>query len=241
MTTAGAHSAPELAPVQWGVTDAALAWFVSLVFGALAVAPFVDHGHIPHADEPLATVVGLVFQTGATIAFLFVVARGKGRGSLARDFGLRIHLRDCWWIGVGFVVSLIGLGLIEPILELGHLHQSSQDVKRILDHAHGADLGLMVLGVLVIAPVGEELLFRGALGRGLQRRFDAGPALFISAMAFALVHVALDPGTGFGVPALVLLGLVSGVRAVKTRDLSQSLFLHMGFNLVAVVVRLGHF
>jgi membrane protease YdiL (CAAX protease family) len=36
-------------------------------------------------------------------------------------------------------------------------------------------------------------------------------------------------------PALVALGLVSGVLAVRTGNLSRSILLHAGFNLVAVL------
>jgi membrane protease YdiL (CAAX protease family) len=87
----------------------------------------------------------------------------------------------------------------------------------------------------VVAPVGEELLFRGLLLRALVRRTSPPVAIGVAALAFALVHVALDPGAGFAVPALLLLGLLSGYRAWRTGNLSQSILLHAGFNLVAVL------
>lgn len=236
----GAAPAPSSAPIRWGISDAAIAWFVSLVAGAIALAPFVDTDleKIPRADEPLATFVGLGFQTAAAIGVLAFVSRSKGRRSLAKDFGLRVRLEDLGWVPAGLGVGLLATALLVPILEVGDIDEKSQDVRRIFSDASGVDLGLLILGVLVIAPVGEELLFRGVLLRALQRRIRVGPAIFGAALAFALVHVALDPGTAFGIPALLLLGLVSGWRAVTTSSLSQSIALHSGFNLLVVLAEL---
>ena len=205
--------------------------------GALALAPFVDGDSIPKRDEDIATFVGLSFQTGATVLVLLYIARARGRGSLTADFGLRVRLRDAGFLLAGLGVALVSIGLLQPIIELGDIEDTSQDVKRTFDEATGAGLGLLVIAVLVLAPLGEELIFRGVLLRALQRRISSDQAIFVAALAFALVHVALDPGAGFGVPALLLLGLVSGWRAIATGSLSQPIWLHAGFNLLAVLGR----
>ncbi len=205
--------------------------------GALALAPFVEGDSIPKRNEDIATFVGLVFQTGAAVAILLYVARARGRGSLTSDFGLRARLGDAPFLLAGLGLAIVSIGMLQPIIELGDIEETSQDVKRTFDEATGAGLGLLVIAVLVLAPIGEELIFRGVLLRALQRRISSDQAIFASALAFALVHVALDPGAGFGVPALLLLGLVSGWRAVATGSLSQSIWLHAGFNLLAVLGR----
>jgi len=230
---------PIASPVRWGIPDAAVAWIVSLLAASLALAPFVEGDGVPRRDEAVATFVALVFQTATAIAVLAFVARSKGRGHLVLDFGLRIRLRDAQWAAVGLVLAGAASLFTKPILDAGHIRESSQDVKRIFDQSHGLELGLLVVAVLVIGPIGEELIFRGTLLRSLQRRLPTGSAVFVSALAFAVVHVVLDVGSGFGVPALVLLGVVSGWRAAATGDLSQSLYLHAGFNLLAVISRLA--
>ncbi len=237
MDGAGATPATSASPVRWGVSDAAIAWIVSLAAAAFASAPFVEGDHIPRADEPVATFVALVFQTGAAIAVLALVARSKGRGSLTTDFGLWLRLRDVQWIVVGLALAAAAGGFTTPILDAGDISDKSQNVRRIFDNAGGVELGLLVFAVLVIGPIGEELLFRGTLLRSLQRRVPMAAAVFASALVFALVHVMLDIGTGFAVPALVLLGLVSGWRAAATGSLSQSIYLHTGFNLLVVLGR----
>ncbi|MEX0947510.1 MAG: CPBP family intramembrane glutamic endopeptidase [Acidimicrobiia bacterium] len=235
MDGAGATPVPSTTPPRWGISDAAIAWFVSLVAAALALAPFITNGELLPRDEALATFVGLVFQTGAAVGMLAFVALRKGRGSLTADFGLRLRLADSGWLAAGFGLAIVSVAMVQPILELGGLEERSQDVVRIFDEASGLEAGLLAFGVLLIAPIGEELLFRGALLRSLQRRLPAERAIFVSALIFAVVHVLLDPGSGFAVPALLLLGLISAWRAVETRSLSQSIYLHAGFNLLAAI------
>jgi membrane protease YdiL (CAAX protease family) len=72
------------------------------------------------------------------------------------------------------------------------------------------------------------------------RRVPATTAVGISAVSFALLHL-VDPsiGTVVALPALATVGVVSGVLAVRTGDLSRSILLHAGFNLVTVLAELS--
>ncbi len=89
----------------------------------------------------------------------------------------------------------------------------------------------MVLGVALFAPLVEELLFRGLLLRSLLRRTSPVAAVVISSVVFAAVHL-LDPNTAPLMAPLLLLAAISGIRAVRSGDLSQSILLHVGFNLL---------
>ena len=86
------------------------------------------------------------------------------------------------------------------------------------------------------APIFEELVFRGLLLRALLARMGPNWAIAVSALTFGSVHFlggnAL--GTLAVLPALVGIGAISGVLAVRSGELSQSILLHMGFNLLAV-------
>jgi membrane protease YdiL (CAAX protease family) len=62
-------------------------------------------------------------------------------------------------------------------------------------------------------------------------------AVIVQALVFALAHPMLSPTLGdlAVVPALFLLGAVSGFAAVRRGDLSSSILMHIGFNLVTTV------
>jgi membrane protease YdiL (CAAX protease family) len=66
----------------------------------------------------------------------------------------------------------------------------------------------------------------------------AVPAVGLSALLFASAHL-LDPGAVLVLPGLLLVGIVSGILAVRSGDLSRPILLHVGFNVLVVVVALG--
>jgi membrane protease YdiL (CAAX protease family) len=237
---------PASVRLRWGIPDALLAWlagFLGALLALVVMAVYIaaTRTHVPDDGIPKdlevpALLLSLLAQNLAIIGALAFIARTKGLGSLRTDFGLRILPRDLAWVAAGLLLSLVAGWMLLPITELAGLKDSSQEVVKQFESANGIEVPLFALGVVLLAPLAEELLFRGALLRGLLRRTDPTRAVFVSALAFALVHVLLDPETIYYVPAFLLLGLVSGWRATKTGNLSQSVMLHVGFNLLASIL-----
>jgi membrane protease YdiL (CAAX protease family) len=234
---AGAPPGPT-ARIQWGIPDAAIAWLAGLVVSLLASAPLVD---VDKAGDQSVSflLVALFTQSAGVIGWLAYVARRKGLGSLASDFGLRVAPATFAWVLAGAALAVVAGWLLLPIIDLADLDESGQDVVRIFEDAGGVDVPFFLVGVVVLAPVAEELLFRGALLRGLLRRTSPMWAVSISALAFALIHVLGDVGSGYYVPAFLLLGMVSGWMAVTRGSLAASIGLHAGFNLVGAIAILS--
>jgi CAAX protease family protein len=224
-------------PVRWGIPDALVAWIVGIVAAVIAAVPFVGADRrIPDDQEVVATLVLLVVQNAAIVASVVAISRAKGLGSLRRDFGFAFETRDLLWVLGGVALAVAAGILVLPITELAGLKDSSQDVVKTFERSAGvAEKIGVAAGVVLIAPVAEELLFRGVLLRSLLRRVSAVAAVTIAAVVFAVVHVLGDLGTGYYVPAFLLLGLVSGWRAVVTGRIGQSVCLHAGFNLLAAI------
>jgi membrane protease YdiL (CAAX protease family) len=223
--------------VTWGIGDAIAAWFAGLVVAQIVLGFGVD------PDLPGDLVVVLVAQDLAIIGWLLGVARRKGVGTLRGDFGFALLPRDggiatdVGWLlaGVGLqVAALLPISLLVAV----HGEDAEQNVVNVADRASGLQVPLIVLAVAVLAPVTEELLFRGALLRGLQRRMKPDAAVFVSALVFGLVHFVGDPSIGslIAFPAILLLGLVAGYQAVRTGDLSRSIMLHIGFNSLSAAL-----
>jgi membrane protease YdiL (CAAX protease family) len=159
--------------------------------------------------------------------------RWKGVGSLRADLGLVVRGRDAPWLAVGVLVQVASIGLLDVVDRVGG-GLPQQEAARTLERGQGPELVVLVIGVVVLAPLAEELLFRGLILRSLLRRTGAGAAVAISAAVFAGVHL-LDPNTASLLVPLAGLGVVSGIRAVRTGELSQSILLHAGFNLLSAV------
>jgi membrane protease YdiL (CAAX protease family) len=234
---AGTRARPR---VRWGLPDVVLAVVGGIVLsvivaGVVASARNVPSGHISK-DVPtvLASVVG---QAVGVIVVLALVSWRKGQRSLRRDFGLTLRLGDSVWLLAGVGLQL-GVALPIALLSDVYGHVEHQGVVQSFEQAGGFELALFAVAAVTVAPLAEELLFRGALLRALMRRTSPAIAVFASALVFALVHPAFDPRVGslIAVPALLLLGLVSAGLAVRTRDLSCSLYLHAGFNLLTAIL-----
>ena len=124
-----------------------------------------------------------------------------------------------------------------------------EPTERIPKVATGFDAFLVVLAVAVVAPVGEELFFRGFALTAWQR--DIGPrrALVRSAIFFALVHVLNVSGVTFGQAAsaavlqftvILPIGFVLG-WAFQRHGIAASIAGHVGYNgallLLAIAAR----
>jgi hypothetical protein len=71
-----------------------------------------------------------------------------------------------------------------------------------------------ILKVVIMAPVIEEMIFRGVIMHGLMRNNSKFTAVFVSALLFALFH--LNP---WQFPATFILGLVLGILMLRTRNI----------------------
>jgi hypothetical protein len=164
----------------------------------------------------------------------FVVTRG--RGSLLADLGLTVRLADWPWVGAGVLLQVVALGMVAAIESVAG-SEPKQEVVRAIQHSGTATRILGAVAVVVFAPVAEELLFRGLLLRGLLRRFGAPSAVLVGGMTFALVHL-IDPSAASLLAPLALVGVLAGMLAVRSGDLSRSILLHAGFNLLSAVLLL---
>lgn len=88
----------------------------------------------------------------------------------------------------------------------------------------GQMLGVIFL-LMLVAPVTEELLFRGLILRGLRTRLGAGPAVALTALLFALFHA--NPWQFLGA---FLLGLLFGWFYLTLRSLVPCLIGHAAAN-----------
>jgi len=191
----------------------------------------------------LATAVGLLvtsrtFQFVAATAIVelafgiavLVWVRFVDKGPLAALGAPRRPLSD---IGAGIAGGL-GLTVVAGISSvivfsvataiLGH---RPAQPKQIPDYVTSGAFIATGIVVILAAPFGEELLFRGFIYKGLRRRFSIWPAALISACAFALLHV---------LPILILAIFPVGIGLALIYEWRQSLLAsmaaHATFNLI---------
>ena len=222
-------------PIRWGLPDFGWAW-VAIIFGQVVVGAVVFAARglkLNHRTDAIDIAVLTAGTAALTLVIMALISSWKGQRSLFADFGLWIRLRDWPWLISGVGLQLLATGAVEIINVVGGT-QPEQDVARALQHSSSIGRLLGAVAVVVGAPLAEELLFRGVLLRGLLRRMAAAPAALLCGALFAVAHL-LDPNAAVFFAPLMLVGVVASMRAIRTGELSQSLLLHAGFNLLSAI------
>ncbi len=221
--------------ITWGIGDFLIAWVVGLLASVIV-------GSVLAGKEltPLDLAITVTVQDAGYLVWLALVSQRKGLGTLAADFGLVARPSGGWWAAAPWFLVGAALQVVSywplRLLESVHGGGAKQEIVKVVERGSGGAFVFLVLTVLIVAPVAEELMFRGVLLRSLLRRFEPGIAVMISAAAFGLVHL-LDGSVGslVALPVLVVVGLVSGVLAVRSGDLGRSILFHAGFNAFTAI------
>jgi membrane protease YdiL (CAAX protease family) len=98
-----------------------------------------------------------------------------------------------------------------------------------LEGATPALLALALFQPIILAPLAEELFFRGSLFGWLRGRFNVSTAILVSAALFALYHPLV-----YLWPMAFLFGLGSGWYRVRSGSLTPFLIVHMA-NSIAMI------
>lgn len=91
--------------------------------------------------------------------------------------------------------------------------------------------------IIVLAPITEELLFRGYLHNWLKKFLGRNAALIFSSLAFSLFHFSFGQGLS-NIPILssiFILGLFLGFIYERQNSLSAPILLHSLFNLTSAL------
>lgn len=186
-------------------------------------------------EGSFATLIAGMF--GLWIGMLAAVgwsARTAGAPSAAPYVGLRFRPRDAMvGLPVGVLAQLVVIPLIYlPLRALGDLDVESA-ARETTDLAVGWRVPVLVLALAVIAPLVEEIFFRGLLQGTLVNRFGRTAGVLLAAVVFASIHFQLVQ-----FPGLLVAGLTFGALAARYDRLGPAVWAHIGFNAATVVLLL---
>jgi membrane protease YdiL (CAAX protease family) len=172
----------------------------------------------------------------ASVGVIFIIAfphRSRGEGLLES-----VHVRPL----IGGIVGLCfasGAFLQLPFAELGNLVQEAWPISfeelarryRLVNPTTWSGGVSALIALVLVAPVTEELLFRGWILKDLEAEYGRTPALLWSSLLFGLVHIEAS-----AVIYATLAGLVLGAVALRAKSTLASIALHAGVNAVPLLV-----
>jgi len=187
-------------------------------------------------ESPAIVVIGTLAQGLAFVATAIFFA---SRVSKPRAWHFGLRGARFWpalgWAAVGmvtfyFVTAIYGV-LVQPDAE--------QETVEALGGDEGT-FGLIIAGLMVIAvaPVVEEIFFRGFFYRALRSRFSIWIAAGMDGLLFGLIHYSGDGVDGLLIlPPLALLGVVFCLVYERTGSLFPVIGMHAFNNAVAYAVQ----
>lgn len=225
----------EVQKQPWGAPAALIVGFIAYVVSQLSVGllvwPFVKDGTQASLDKIQVPWVSLVLTALSSAVMLGVVILFLRRKHFkVRDFGFFRPTLKSVLFAVGayigyFAVFLVSVTLITALVPSFN-ESEAQDVGFI--GAQGWQLVLAFIGLVIIAPITEEIFFRGFLFRGLRRSWPLWLAFIGTSAAFALAHGQWNVGIDTFILSLFLILVYQ-----KTGNLWLSIAMHATKNLIA--------
>jgi membrane protease YdiL (CAAX protease family) len=174
-----------------------------------------------------STQIGLLAVTGGLVVAPRALAGVTlvGRLGLGRSLLIGLALAVPAWIVAQLLATLAAvvlqalgfspdLGVAETVIERG-------------------DPTVILLAFLLVAPVAEEIFFRGVVFNAWEREHGAWVAVGGSAALFAVIHTSL-----FALVPIFALGVALALVYRSSRSLVATMAMHAGFNAISVTIAL---
>jgi len=223
-------------PQPWGI-PATIAWllFAFLASAVMATVIFAAWQG-DRANQRLFTYDGVVITIGAmtsipvqimVLAFAARLRRWTPTDYLALNIPKRSEIVFAMLCTIALMILFDGLMVVSgrdlvPPFQI-EAYQSAKDAGWLL---------WLMLAIVVVAPVGEEIAFRGFLYRGLVRPGYEKLAIVVISLAWALLHIQYD---WLGMAQIFAAGLALGWFRWASGSTTLTIMMHVLINFEAML------
>jgi membrane protease YdiL (CAAX protease family) len=192
---AGGSDTVQVAFFSW--VDLVLASLAAIVLMSPLFAASGSNSQTTLKNVDMRSVLSVLIWWGIILGPILISLRFRGL-RLESIFGVdRMPVGRSLLLGTSLLVSALPMVFVVDYLAVSLLKVNTttdtQEVVRIFESAPNLAQRLpIILLAVVIAPVTEELAFRGYLYGVIKRYLGAVPALVLSGLLFALIHLNLS-------------------------------------------------
>jgi membrane protease YdiL (CAAX protease family) len=221
---------PDPAWTGWDILRLIFLTIVALFVGVFAALLLARWWVYPHTALGEIARVPLVVVAGQSVAYLLILAYMYilvTRERRRPDFLAAIHWN---WPSNIAVYVLAGFALSLALQALAHFLPIPKELP--IDSFFRTPAEAWALGILsvTLAPLMEELFFRGFLYPVLARRLGLSTAVSVTALGFALLHGAQLMFSWGPVLVIFLVGIVLTIVRAKTNSVAAGVLIHMAYN-----------
>jgi membrane protease YdiL (CAAX protease family) len=199
---------------------------VTLIIAVVAL--FFQTKSILEGNATILFIVGGLFFLAVPIAYV----RMRGYNS-QKIFRLNVPPSEILFLSLPLGISLsvlsdeldriIQIFLPPPDIFLEYLES--------LQAQSATDWFFLFLGVVIIAAVSEEILFRGFLQVSLERKGDVTRAVILTSISWTIIHV--NP---YWAIQIFITGVILGFLAWRTNSVYPSMIVHATNNFISLLV-----
>ena len=172
--------------------------------------------------------VSVIGSALIVVPLVFGIAKLKKGSVLKEYFDLRAYSWKTFWIWMGVLLLLL---VFEGFaLEAMGVEQTPNFMLNI-KFPNKFSIYLLLFSVMFMAPLIEEVVFRGFLLKGFSKTFmGAEGAVALTSLLWAVMHLQYE----FAYVAVIfMIGLVFGYARIKTGSLFVPMTMHMVMNGIA--------
>lgn len=203
----------------------------------VALMALVSYGARVSGERPPKDVafrwessIGAALQYAILLGIVLALTWGLDR----RRF-LALHPPRSWWhaAGISVLVILVVFVVTAIVAQFGNADDEQGLIPESFDSSRAAQFAAYAAVVVLVAPVVEELMFRG-VGFALLETFGQTAAILLTGLAFALVH-----GLVIGFPVIATFALGLAYLRAKTTSIYPCILLHATFNAFGLAAGLA--
>ena len=201
----------------------ALSWWLGLGLGQMP----------DFSGDGVEVALIILISTPIQLLLLATFAQRRGHDVLGY-LGLIVPRRSEVIFGVAVTAALIVAGnVLSWLLGQNIVTPFQTDIFRTAGAAGPLAMVTLWLAVIVVTPIGEEIMFRGFLFRGwLQTPRDAWAVIAITALLWALIHLQYD---WYVTGQIFAFGLMLGWMRWATGSTILTILLHAMINLEGMI------
>ncbi len=171
----------------------------------------------------------VIISAIASIAFSYGIFSITNKKPLKSIKGNKFSLKYSIY-GVIMVLPIIGLSnLIVDVVLYFSPQSYNTYADTIISMMENTSTFWLLLGVGIIAPIAEEIIFRGFIQNKLLSSFPVWLAIVIQAVFFGLIH-----GNLVQMSYAFVIGLIFGLLVYKSNSIYPAIILHVLNNSIAI-------
>lgn len=240
-TAVGVAGRPKATWTWW---EGLAIYVVSFLVAGVATLPILT---LLKRDEDLANIAS---TTVAAIVIVAVLVAWLSKSHPAWRQIMGFPARGEWWhqirasIGFGLLLypaMVFVVGVIVSLILQALSGEAVRAPEQVPSQLSAVATAITVLYAIVVAPIHEELFFRGILFRGVRDRYGLLPGLLVTGAGFGLIHFIDGPwqGTILLMGVMVINGMALGWWYERRGTIVASIVAHMVFNVIGLTLILA--